>query len=130
MRLRILFLLQVHRVSERSILNTLAKKNLKSHESDRTPASLKLAGDTLSIIGSVHFDNANTTYREGKKIIGSINAPVITIDLSQLSQSHTVLLAVIIQWIRNLTAKQRIHLENVPTKMKAIIQASRLEEIL
>ncbi|MBC7751701.1 MAG: toluene tolerance protein [Candidatus Saccharibacteria bacterium] len=111
-------------------MNRLAKKNLKSHESDSTPANLKLAGDTLSIIGSVHFDNANTTYREGNKIISSITAPVINIDLSQLSQSHTVLLAVIIQWIRNLSAKQRIHLENVPTKMKAIIEASRLEEIL
>lgn len=111
-------------------MNRLAKQNLKSHESDRTPASLKLAGSTISIIGSVHFDNANATYREGNKILSGLTAPVITIDLAQLTQSHTVLVAVIVQWIRNLASAQRIHLENVPSKMKSIIQASRLEEIL
>lgn len=111
-------------------MNKLAKQNLKSHESDRASASLKLAGSTVSIVGSVHFDNANATYREGKKILGGITAPIITIDLAQLTQSHTVLVAVIVQWIRNLAATQRIHLENVPAKMKSIIQASRLEEIL
>lgn len=111
-------------------MNKLAKQNLKSHESDRSPVSLKLAGDTLSIVGSVHFDNANATYREGKKILSGITAPIITIDLAQLTQSHTVLVAVIVQWIRNLGATQRIHLENVPAKVKSIIQASRLEEIL
>lgn len=110
-------------------MNKLAKQ-IKSHESDCAPASLKLAGDTLSIVGSVHFDNANATYSEGKKILGGITAPIITIDLAQLTQSHTVLLAVIVQWIRNLGSAQRIHLENVPAKMKSIIQASRLEEIL
>ena len=55
--------------------------------------------------------------------------PMITIDLAQLTQSHTVLLAVIVQWVRGLSAQQRIHLENVPAKMKSIIQASRLEEV-
>lgn len=111
-------------------MNILAKKNLKSNEHDYAPASLKLTGDTLSIIGSVHFDNANTTYNEGKKMLGGITAPIITVDLSQLTESHTVLVAVIVQWIRNLASTQRIHLDNVPPKMKAIIQASRLEEIL
>jgi len=130
LRLRTSFLLQAHPVSERLALNKLAKQNLKSHESDRSPASLKLAGNTLSIIGSVHFDNANTTYNEGKKILDSITAPIITIDLAELTQSHTVLVAVIVQWIRNLASTQRIHLDNVPAKMKSIIKASRLEEIL
>lgn len=63
-------------------------------------------------------------------MLGGITAPIITVDLSQLTESHTVLVAVIVQWIRNLASTQRIHLDNVPPKMKAIIQASRLEEIL
>ena len=110
-------------------MNKLAKQNIKSHESDLATASLTLAGSTLSIIGSVHFDNANLTYRDGKKILETLNTPLITIDLAQLTQSHTVLLAVIVQWVRGLSAQQRIHLENVPAKMKSIIQASRLENI-
>ncbi len=112
-------------------MNKLAKQNRKSHESDLAAASLKLAGSsTLSIAGSVHFDNANTTYRDGKKILDGLKTPIITIDLAQLTQSHTVLLAVIVQWIRGLDSTQRIHLENVPPKMQSIIQASRLQEIL
>lgn len=117
-------------VSECSELNKLAKQNRKSHERDQATASLTLAGSTLAINGSVHFDNANTTYQDGKKILDDINASLITIDLAQLAQSHTVLLAVIVQWIRGLKSGQRIHLENVPPKMRAIIQASRLEEAL
>jgi ABC-type transporter Mla MlaB component len=110
-------------------LNKLAKQNRESHESDQATASITLAGSTLSIIGSVRFDNANSTYRDGRKILETLSEPLITIDLAQLTQSHTVLLAVIVQWVRGLNAKQRIHLENIPTKMQAIIQASRLEQI-
>jgi ABC-type transporter Mla MlaB component len=69
-------------------------------------------------------------YRSGKKILDKLNTPLITVDLAQLTQSHTVLLAVIVQWVRGLGPSQRIHLENIPPKMKSIIQASRLEDML
>lgn len=130
MRSKTSSLLLAHLVSECSELNKLAKQNRKSHERDQATASLTLADSTLSINGSVHFNNANITYRDGKKILDSLTAPLITIDLAQLTQGHTVLLAVIVQWIRGLKPKQRIHLENVPPKIQSIIQASRLEEIL
>lgn len=122
--------MQAPQVSESSKLNKLAKQNRKSHERDQATASITLADSTLSIKGSVHFDNANITYQDGKKIIDQLNASLITIDLAQLTQSHTVLLAVIVQWIRGLKSGQRLHLESVPPKMRSIIQASRLEEIL
>lgn len=130
MRSKTSSLLLAPQVSECSQLNKLAKQNRKSHERDQATASLTLAGSTLSINGSVHFNNANITYRDGKKILDSLTAPLITIDLAQLTQGHTVLLAVIVQWIRGLKSEQRIHLENVPPKIQSIIQASRLEEIL
>lgn len=117
-------------VSEHSELNKLAKQNRKSHERDQVTANLTLTGSTLSINGSVHFDNANITYRDGKKLLDSLTAPLITIDLARLTQGHTVLLAVIVQWIRGLKSGQRLHLESVPPKMRSIIQASRLEEVL
>ena len=111
-------------------LNKLAKQNRKNHENDQTTASIKLAGSTLSIIGSVHFDNANQIYQDGKRIVDTLDTSLIMIDLAQLTQSHTVLLAVIVQWVRGLRSEQRIHLENVPPKMSSIIQASRLQEVL
>jgi ABC-type transporter Mla MlaB component len=104
--------------------------DLTGNESDHTPARLSVTGESLAITGSVHFDNANAIYTQGISALNAISAPVVIVDLAQLSQSHTVLLAVIVQWIRNLKVGQRIHLENVPAKMQSIIQTSRLQEIL
>ncbi|AXI03585.1 STAS domain-containing protein [Aquirhabdus parva] len=97
---------------------------------DRTPASVTFAGDTLIIDGSVHFGNANSIYEQGVSALKGLKTEMITFDLAGLSQSHTVLLAVIVQWIRRLNAGQRLHLVNVPAKMQSIIQTSRLQEIL
>lgn len=97
----------------------------------QTPiASVTLTGDRLVIEGSVCFENANVVYQTGQRLLGNTTQSALTIDLAGLSQSHTVLLAVIVQWIRSLKAHQELHLANVPAKMRAIIEASRLQEIL
>ncbi len=93
-------------------------------------ATVALTGDRLVIEGSVSFDNANIVHQTGQRLLGGTNQPALTVDLAGLTQSHTVLLAVIVQWIRSLKSHQQLHLANVPAKMKAIIEASRLQEIL
>ncbi len=103
---------------------------MKGADSDRGSAQLAAAGATLTISGSVHFDNANRIYREGQSALKNISAPIITVDLAGLSQSHTVLLAVIVQWIRGLGKGQELHLTHVPAKLNSIIETSRLQEIL
>ncbi len=109
---------------------TLSHAEIPAESIDHTPASLQLAGDTLLIKGSVHFGNANSIYQQGMTALKGLKAEMITVDLALLSQSHTVLLAVIVQWIRSLNSGQHLHLVNVPAKMQSIIQTSRLQEIL
>lgn len=101
-----------------------------SADSDKGIAQLNTSGATLSISGSVHFNNANRVFEQGKTALKAISAPIVTVDLSALSESHTVLLAVIVQWIRGLGAGQQLHLAHVPAKLKSIIETSRLQEIL
>ena len=101
-----------------------------SADSDKGVAQLNASGATLSISGSVHFNNANRVFEQGKTALKAISAPIITVDLSALTQSHTVLLAVIVQWIRGLGTGQQLHLAHVPAKLKSIIETSRLQEIL
>lgn len=115
-------------VSERFELNKRAQGNSGDHGS--TTVSIAFAGSTLSVMGAVDFTNANAIFKEGKQLTDSLSSSLITIDLAQLTQSHTVLLAVIVQWVRGLRSEQRIHLENVPPKMRAIILASRLQDVL
>ncbi len=101
-----------------------------SADSDKGIAQLNTREATLSISGSVHFNNANSVFEQGKTALKKISAPIITVDLSALSESHTVLLAVIVQWIRGLSTGQQLHLAHVPAKLKSIIETSRLQEIL
>ena len=108
----------------------MSDTQITPESTDRTPASVTFAGDTLIINGSVHFGNANIIYEQGITALKGLKTEMITVDLAKLSQSHTVLLAVIVQWIRRLNAGQRLHLVNVPAKMQSIIQTSRLQEIL
>jgi ABC-type transporter Mla MlaB component len=108
----------------------LSFEPVKHADNDRASATLIAKADTLAISGSVHFDNANRIFEQGKTALKGISAPVISVDLSGLTQSHTVLLAVIVQWIRGLAAGQQLHLANVPSKLKSIIETSRLQEIL
>lgn len=106
------------------------KQALMSADSDQGIAQLTASAATLTISGSVHFNNANSVFEQGKTALQKMNDPIITVDLSQLTQSHTVLLAVIVQWIRGLGQGQQLHLAHVPTKLKSIIETSRLQEIL
>ncbi len=106
------------------------KQALQSADRDHGVAVLSSSGATLTISGSVHFNNANSVFEQGKTALQKISASIITIDLSQLAQSHTVLLAVIVQWIRELGTGQQLHLAHVPAKLTSIIETSRLQEIL
>jgi ABC-type transporter Mla MlaB component len=130
LRLKTFFPPQTLQVSELFELSTHSQKNSKSHAANHAEVTLKLKGSTLFVNGTVDFENANGMYKEGKRLVDSLTSAVITVDLAHLVQSHTVLLAIIVQWVRGLRSEQKIHLENVPPKMRSIISASRLQDVL
>lgn len=83
----------------------------------------------LLLSGAVTFGNAKQLYQHGLSLLGAAQPPT-QLDLSQLSQSNTIALAVIVQWLRQIKPTQSLQLINVPEKLQAIMRASNLERLL
>jgi len=83
----------------------------------------------LLLSGAVTFGNAKALYQQGLPPLDSAQPPTL-LDLSQLSQSNTIAVAVIVQWLRQLKPTQSLQLVNVPEKLQAIMRASNLERLL
>ena len=92
-------------------------------------ASLTRQDNALLLSGAVTFANANAIYQQGLPLLTASQAPTV-LDLSQLSQSNTIVLAVLVQWLRQLKPTQSLQLVNVPEKLQAIMRASNLERLL
>lgn len=92
-------------------------------------ASLTRQDNALLLSGAVTFANANAIYQQGLPLLTASQAPTV-LDLSQLSQSNTIVLAVLVQWLRQLKPTQSLQLQHVPDKLQAIMRASNLERLL
>lgn len=93
-------------------------------------AQLKVQDQVLFVTGSIDFDNAPAIYAQGLKLLQQQNQWPIALDLSGLSSSNTIALAVFVQWLRQRQAGQGFYLKQVPPKMQAIIEASNLADAL
>ncbi len=92
-------------------------------------ANLTCQDQRLLLSGAVTFANAQALYQQGLPLLNSALPPTV-LDLSQLSQSNTIALAVIVQWLRQLKPTQSLPLQHVPDKLQAIMHASNLEQLL
>lgn len=92
-------------------------------------ASLVHQDQRLVLSGVVTFANAAALYQQGVPLLNITPAPTV-LDLSQLSQSNTIAVAVIVQWLRQLKPAQSLQLQHVPDKLQAIMRASNLERLL
>ncbi len=92
-------------------------------------ANLTCQDQCLLLSGAVTFANAQALYQQGLPLLTAANPPSV-LDLSQLSQSNTIALAVIVQWLRQLKPAQSLQLQHVPDKLQAIMHASNLEQLL
>lgn len=93
-------------------------------------AQLTLQDTRLLFGGVVHFDNAEKTCNEGLKLLKT--APkAITIDMHQLQSSNSVVVAILVSWIRAASKNQQIlQCSNMPEKLRAIISVSGLTDVL
>lgn len=92
-------------------------------------ASLIRQEHVLLLSGTVTFGNAKALYQQALPLLNAATPPSV-LDLSQLSQSNTIALAVIVQWLRQLKPTQSLQLQHVPDKLRAIMRASNLEQLL
>lgn len=92
--------------------------------------------DGFRLAGVVDIHNANEVWREGSKLLKSVTQTIppysrVIGDLSGLQSSHSVTLAVLLQWYRQLAqAGYQLQLVQVPERLQAIMRASNLAEQL
>lgn len=93
-------------------------------------ASLSLHNGRLLLGGAVHFENAEAVLLQGRTLMATLSGPLI-IDMSDLQDGNSVLVAVLLQWARDAIRERRdLHIAHMPDKLRAIIRVSGLREVL
>jgi anti-anti-sigma regulatory factor len=92
-------------------------------------AQLTLQETRLLFGGVVHFDNAQKVCDDGLKLLRT--APkAITIDMSQLQSSSSVVVAILVSWLRAASQyQQTLQFCHMPQKLRAIISVSGLTDV-
>lgn len=95
-----------------------------------TVAHLELTKNQLIIAGKIDFENADKLYQQGLNLLKPVHEWPVLIDLSQVEKGNTLLLAIILQWLKHCPDMHSLQLSQVPAKMQGILQASHLEQLL
>ena len=83
----------------------------------------------LRLTGCIDYHNAEQVYQKGWQLLQQQQFPVV-VNLSGLQQSSTLVLAVLIRWLRQTPQAKGLVLTEVPQQMLKIIQACHLEQTL
>lgn len=96
----------------------------------QSDAQLTLQDTRLQFGGVVHFDNAQKVCDAGLKLLKT--APkAITIDMSQLQSSSSVVVAILVSWLRTSSQQQQVlQFCHMPEKLRAIISVSGLTDVI
>lgn len=93
-------------------------------------ATVEFKNNQLYLNGQVDFDNAQEVYQQGLVQLKQQQSWPIQVDLSHLEHGNTLVLAILIQWLRACPTMQSLKLTEVPEKMRGIICASNLMQLL
>ena len=91
---------------------------------------IEIVDQQLHISGKIDFDNAQTVYQDGLRLIQQHQQFPLVVNLSQLQHGSTLALAVLVQWLRKTPNAQGLHFKDVPEKMLKIIQSCHLQDDL
>ncbi|MBF7684181.1 STAS domain-containing protein [Acinetobacter sp. B5B] len=93
-------------------------------------AEINVVNQNLVIRGQIDFNNAEQVYKQGLAMILKQSSVPVVIDLSALEHGNTLVLAVFIQWLRQMPNVSDLAFKSVPNKMLKIIQSCHLEHEL
>lgn len=93
-------------------------------------ATIAWQDNQLCLNGQIDFNNAAKIYQQGLVYIKQCTHFPIQVNLAQTQQASTLLLAIVIQWLRICPNMQSLKLIAVPEKMQGIIRASNLEHLI
>lgn len=61
---------------------------------------IKIINQQLLLSGKIDFDNAQTVYQDGLRLIQQHQQFPLVVNLSELQHGSTLALAVLVQWLR------------------------------
>ncbi|SDC24372.1 STAS domain-containing protein [Acinetobacter boissieri] len=93
-------------------------------------AELNVVNQSLVVKGQIDFTNAEQVYQQGLGAILKQTSFPVVIDLSALEHGNTLVLAVFVQWIRQVPNVNDLVFKSVPKKMLKIIESCHLEHQL
>jgi phospholipid transport system transporter-binding protein len=89
-------------------------------------AQLSCTENTILVQGVIDYRNADALCEQGLSYLNQIKSQAV-IDLSALESPSTLVVAVLLRWLRMASAQQcAITLTNVPEKCLSIIRVSGL----
>jgi len=91
---------------------------------------IQLVHQELQLSGKVDYANAETYYQQGLQLIQSQNQFPLVVNLAQLEQGSTLVLAILVRWLRQTPQAKGLQFKAVPEKMMKIIQACHLQNDL
>lgn len=91
---------------------------------------VQLVDSTLAVSGKIDFDSAESVYQQGLVALKGVQKWPIVIDLSHAEHGNTLLLSIILQWLKQCPNIESIKIGEMPPKMKGIIEASHLEHLM
>ena len=97
------------------------------------PDTASISIDTNYVLsgGPLAMDDANQLSVAGREMIAQDLADEIVVDLSQLKQANSVLIAVLLSWYREAQFQEKtLRITNPPQSASAIISFSGLDELL
>lgn len=94
------------------------------------PGKVWVEGQTLFLSGPVDFGNADRLCNDGLKLLGAAGAEV-TVDLSGMEGGGSVMVAVLLQWLRaSAAAGRHLRIVGLTDKLHAIIRVSGLQDLI
>lgn len=91
---------------------------------------IEFKNQELYVSDKIAYENAESYYLNGLKVIQNEKNFPITVNLSQLEHGSTLALSVFVQWLRQTPNLQGLQFKAVPEKMMKIIQACHLQDDL
>jgi phospholipid transport system transporter-binding protein len=93
---------------------------------------LTLTGSQLSVSGDISPDNVGPIRAEGERLIAAqTSGEAMTVDLSGLGVAHSIVLSLLLCWMRQAAAENRsLSLEGAGERLKSLAALSGLDETL
>jgi len=91
---------------------------------------IKFNQQELQVSGKIDYENAQQYYEQGLSEIQSYGKFPVVVNLAGLENGSTLVLAVLVRWLRQTPQAKGLQFKAVPEKMMKIIQACHLQDDL